>query len=299
MSHNHNHQHHHSHSVESLNGIYIVSIVLNLAFVAIESGIGIWKNSLGLLSDAGHNLSDVLSLALALVAFKLATSRSNKRFTYGYRKSSILISLVNAVILLVAVGAILVESIEKFKTPTALDGAAVAWTAGIGIIINGATAFLLMKRQGHDINTRGAFLHMAADTLVSVGVLASGLIIKNTGWYIMDPVISIVIAFVILIGTWDLLKESINMSIDAVPESIDIDEIREHIDSVPGVIGHHHLHIWPISTTQVALTVHVTVQDMDNISQIYHEITQEMEEHGIIHVTIQPEFQSCNQEHCC
>lgn len=295
----HNHQHHHSHSVESLNGIYIVSIVLNLAFVAIESGIGIWKNSLGLLSDAGHNLSDVLSLVLALVAFKLATSHSSSRYTYGYRKSSILISLVNAVILLVAVGAILVESIEKFKTPTALDGAAVAWTAGIGIIINGATAFLLMKRQGHDINTRGAFLHMAADTLVSVGVLASGVIIKSTGWYIIDPIISIVIAVVILISTWDLLKESVNMSIDAVPANIDIDEIKEHLDSVPGVVRHHHLHIWPISTTQVALTAHVMVQDMNNVSQIYHDIAQEMAEHGITHVTIQAEFQSCNQEHCC
>lgn len=298
MSHNHEH-HHHSHQIESLNGIYIVSIVLNLTFVAIEAGVGFWKNSLGLLSDAGHNLSDVLSLVLALIAFKLAASHSSKRFTYGYRKSSVLISLINAVILLVAVGAIIIESIQKFSNPSVLDGGAIAWTAGIGIIINGVTAWMLMKRQGHDINTRGAYLHMAADTLVSVGVLASGLIIKSTGWYVIDPIISIVIAIVILISTWDLLKESVNMSIDAVPESIDIEEISEHIKEVEGVEEIHHLHIWPISTTETAMTAHVRINNLNRIEEINAAIAEEMKEHGISHITIQTETKPCSKSHCC
>ena len=182
MAHNHEHHTHgHEHRIGSLNGIFIVSIVLNLLFVVVEAAVGFHENSLGLLSDAGHNLGDVFSLLLALLAFKLAKIHSTKRFTYGYRKSTVLVSLLNAIILLAAVGAIILESIHKFNDPVPVNGAAVSWTAGAGILVNGLTAWLLMKSQKDDLNVRGAFLHMAADTLVSVGVVISGIAISLTG----------------------------------------------------------------------------------------------------------------------
>ena len=295
------HHHHHSHEITSLSGIYYLSIALNLAFVCVEAGVGFWSDSLGLLSDAGHNLSDVFSLILALIAFKLAASHSSKRFTYGYKKSSVLISLLNAVILLVAVGAIIIESIHKFSEPAPVNGGAIAWTAGVGIIINGLTAILLMREQKHDINTRGAFLHMAADTLVSVGVLISGIVISITGWTVIDPIISLVIAAVILASTWELLSESLRMSIDAVPESIDIDEIGELIASRDGVRSQHHLHIWPISTTETALTVHVVVDDITRSDDIRHDIRHHLAEEGISHATIEVETPDCkcSGESCC
>lgn len=302
----HHHAHHHHHhgdvaEVASLRGIYWISIALNLAFVFVESGVGLWKGSLGLLSDAGHNLSDVFSLILALIAFRLATTQSTKKFTYGYRKGSILISLLNAVILLVAVGAILLESIHKLRHPAAIDGGAVAWTAGVGIVVNGLTAFLLMKHQKNDINTRGAFLHMAADTLVSVGVVVSGIVIALTGWSVIDPIIGIVIAAVILAGTWRLLAESIRMSLDAVPEGIDPDEIRQHMEAMPGVRSIHHLHIWPISTTETALTAHLVVAADADAETVVHTVKHELRGHGIRHVTLETEQEghACADESDC
>lgn len=289
--HNHNghHGHNHSHKIESLNGIYILSIILNLGFVAIEAATGFISNSLGLVSDAGHNFSDVLSLVLALTAFKLASSKRKEKFTYGYKKSSILISLLNAIILLVAVIIIAKESIEKFANPEPVNGNIVMITAGIGIVINGLTAYLLMRNQQHDINTRGAFLHMAADTLVSIGVVISGLIIRFTGFNMIDPIIGLAIAIIILVSTADLLKESIRMSIDAVPESINIDEIAEIIKTEPGVENMHHLHVWPISTTETAMTVHIVISDINESGAIRTSITEKLAHQGISHCTIQVE----------
>ena len=254
-NHDHGH-HHHVRQITSLNGIYILSITLNLLYVAVEAGIGFWSNSLGLLSDAGHNLSDVFSLLLAMIAFRLSSSHSTRKFTYGYKKSSVLISLLNAIILLVAIGAIFIESIRKFSSPEEVNGAAVSWTAGIGIIVNGLTAWLLMKQQKHDINTRGAFLHMAADTLVSAGVVVSGVVISLTGWSVIDPIVSIAIVGVILVSTWKLLAESLRMSIDAVPEGIDLNEIKKMMSSVPGVADVHHLHICICCTKKASLIPH-------------------------------------------
>ena len=273
-----------------MKGIYWISIGLNLAFVCIEAGIGFWKGSLGLLSDAGHNLSDVFSLVLALVAVRLAVSRGNKQFTYGYRKGSILISLLNAVILLVAVGAILLESIHKLREPVAVDGGAIAWTAAAGIVINGLTTFLLMKHRKDDINARGAFLHMAADTLVSVGVVVSGIVISRTGWSVIDPVIGIIIAVVILVGTWDLLSESLKMSLDAVPESIDPDEVQRKMQETPGVCGLHHLHIWPISTTETALTAHLELARDAQPEAVVRDVKKMLREAGIHHATLETEL---------
>ncbi|MBQ9397061.1 MAG: cation transporter [Bacteroidales bacterium] len=302
----HHLHHHHPHhagaaDVGSLRGIYWISIALNLAFVLVESGVGLWNRSLGLLSDAGHNLSDVFSLILALIAFRLAASKSTPKFTYGYKKGSILISLLNAVILLVAVGAILVESIHKLRNPSDLDGGAIAWTAGVGIVINGLTAFLLMRHQKNDINTRGAFLHMAADTLVSVGVVISGIVIALTGWTVIDPIIGIVIAVVILISTWELLSESIRMSMDAVPEGIHPEEVRQQMEAAPGVHSVHHLHIWPISTTETALTAHLVIDASAEPEDVVHAVKQSLRKAGISHATLETEQEGhpCADETSC
>ena len=303
MEHEHHHHHHHAEAadVASLRGIYWISIALNLTFVLVEAGVGLWKGSLGLLSDAGHNLSDVFSLVLALIAFRLAASHSTEKFTYGYKKGSILISLLNAVILLVAVGAIIVESIHKLRNPVAIDGGAVAWTAGVGIVINGLTAWLLMRHQKNDINTRGAFLHMAADTLVSVGVVVSGIVISITGWTFIDPVIGIVIAVVILVSTWQLLAESVRMSMDAVPEDIHPDEIRQQMQDTEGVCSVHHLHIWPISTTETALTAHLVVAPESDAEAIVHDVKHALRKAGIQHATLETEKEGhpCADESSC
>ena len=216
-SHGHAHHHHHHHHAvpTTLSGIFITCIILNLLFVAVEAGAGLYTNSLGLLSDAGHNLSDVFSLLLSLFAIRMAMHRSNRHFTYGYKKSTILVSLVNAIILLVAVGAILIESIDKLRHPEPVSGEVISWVAGAGILVNGLTAWLLMKQQGNDLNVKGAYLHMAMDTLVSVGVVISGLIISYMGWEWIDPVIGLCIAFIILVSTWNLLKESLFLTLHA------------------------------------------------------------------------------------
>lgn len=289
------HHHHHSAPVQSLNGIFILSIILNGLFVLIEAGVGLWQDSLSLLSDAGHNLSDVFSLVLVLVAFRLAKVQRNERYTYGYRKSTILISLLNAVILLVAVGAIVIESIHKFSEPVEVNGIAVSWTAGIGILINGATALLLMRGQKSDLNVRGAFLHMAADTLVSIGVVISGIIIHCTGWTFVDPVVSLVIAVVILISTWELLSDSLRLAVDGIPEGVELHEIEQLIVADNHVKGTHHIHVWAISTTETALTAHVVLDDLGCWPEVSERLKHTLAEHGISHVTLEPETSDC---HC-
>lgn len=285
----HEHHHHHTAPTQSLNGIFIFSIVLNVLFVLIEAGVGFWQDSLSLLSDAGHNLSDVFSLLLVLVAFRLAKVHSNEHFTYGYRKSTVLISLLNAVILLVAVGAIVIESIHKFSEPAQVNGIAVSWTAGVGILINGLTAMLLMHGQKSDLNVRGAFLHMLADTLVSIGVVISGIVIYYTGWNIVDPIVSLAIAAVILISTWELLSDSLRLAVDGIPEGVDKKEIEQELLENEHVSEVHHVHIWAISTTETALTAHVVVDDLANWPQVSHQLKHELSEHGIAHATLEPE----------
>ena len=299
--HSHHHHHHHSHTIERLSTIYIVAVVLNLLFVIVEAVAGAVGHSLGLLSDAGHNLSDVFSLLLAMIALKLASSHATKRFTYGRRKASVLISLLNAIILLVAVGAIIVESIEKFIHPTEVNGSLIVWTAAVGIVINGLTAWALSRQQKHDINTRGAFLHMLADTLVSIGVVLSGVVINLTGWYIVDPIIGLVIAVVILISTWNLLAESLRMSTDAVPEGFDVDDITKKIEALDDVLNVHHMHIWPISTTETALTAHVVIPSSDLLDPVTDRVKDLLDGLGIHHSTIELETSSshCRQHDCC
>ena len=296
----HHHHHHHSAPTQSLNGIFILSIILNGLFVLIEAGVGLWQNSLSLLSDAGHNLSDVFSLLLVLIAFRLAKVQRNERFTYGYRKSTILISLLNAVILLVAVGAIVIESIHKFSEPVEVNGIAVSWTAGVGILINGATALLLMRGQKSDLNVRGAFLHMAADTLVSVGVVISGIVIHYTGWTVIDPIVSLIIAAVILISTWELLSDSLRLAVDGIPEGVDLQEIEQLLVAEEHVKEAHHIHVWAISTTETALTAHVVLDNLACWPQVSEHLKHTLAEHGISHATLEPETPDshCHDHEC-
>lgn len=295
MSHEHSHQHSHTINAESLNKAFIIGIVLNLAFVVIEFAAGFWFDSLALLSDAGHNLSDVVSLVLALLAFRLAKVKANERYTYGYKKSTILVSLLNAVILLVAVGAIVIESIHKLSNPAVVPGGAIAWVAGVGVLINAFTAFLFMKDKEKDLNVKGAYLHMAADALVSVGVLVAGIVISRTDWYIIDPIIGLIVAVVILISTWNLLHDSLRLTLDGVPTSIDSQKVVEVIRALPGVDDVHHIHIWAISTTKNALTAHIVLKQPEGMQEVKHLIRHRLEDFGIGHATLEFEVPG---EHC-
>lgn len=295
MSHEHSHQHSHTINAESLNKAFIIGIVLNLAFVVIEFAAGFWFDSLALLSDAGHNLSDVVSLVLALLAFRLAKVKANERYTYGYKKSTILVSLLNAAILLVAVGAIVIESIHKLSNPAVVPGGAIAWVAGVGVLINAFTAFLFMKDKEKDLNVKGAYLHMAADALVSVGVLVAGIVISRTDWYIIDPIIGLIVAVVILISTWNLLHDSLRLTLDGVPTSIDSQKVVEAIRALPGVDDVHHIHIWAISTTKNALTAHIVLKQPEGMQEVKHLIRHRLEDFGIGHATLEFEVPG---EHC-
>lgn len=298
MEQHHHHDHHH-HEITSLNKAFIIGISLNLAFVVAEFVSGFWYNSLGLLSDAGHNLGDVASLVLAMLAFRLAKVHPTDSYTYGYKKSTVLVSLLNAVILLVAVGIIIAESITKLLHPQPVEGDAIAWVAGIGVVINAVTAWLFMKDKDKDLNVKGAYLHMAADALVSIGVVVSGIVIAHTGWYIIDPVIGLVIAIVIIVSTWGLLRDSLRLSLDGVPSGTDIGKVEEVIHTVEGVKRVHHLHIWAISTTETALTAHISIDNIDDMERIKQEIKQELQKVGVQHATLEFETVETTGDRLC
>lgn len=299
MEHTHVHHPHpgHGEGITSLNKAFIIGIALNSAFVVAEFAAGFWYNSLGLMSDAGHNLGDVASLVLAMLAFRLAKVHSNANYTYGYKKSTVLVSLLNAVILLVAVGIILSESIGKLIHPRPVDGDAIAWVAGIGVVINAVTAWLFMKDKEKDLNVKGAYLHMAADALVSIGVVVSGVLIAHTGWYIVDPIIGILIALIIVYSTWGLLRDSLRLSLDGVPVGTNLAAVEKIMQEAPGVNGVHHLHIWPISTTETALTAHIVTDEIDRMECIKQELKSRLAEAGIAHATL--EFEEAGSQCGC
>lgn len=301
MAHEHHHEHHHhSFEITSLNKAFLVGILLNSGFVVAEFAAGFWYNSLGLISDAGHNLGDVASLVLAMLAFRLAKVHANQKYTYGYKKSTVLVSLLNAVILLIAVGFILTESIGKLLHPQPLNGDAVAWVAGVGVVINALTAWLFLKDKEKDLNVKGAYLHMAADTLVSIGVVISGILIRYTGWYIIDPLIGIGIVIIIVISTWSLLKGSVRLSLDGVPVSIDYRQIEQIIVSAPHVESFHHLHIWALSTTETALTAHIVIPKVERMDQVKCELKKRLHAAGVQHATLEFETTDnhCAQSNC-
>lgn len=297
IAHHHHdaHGHHHSHGFEggSLNTAFKIGIALNVAFVVVEGVLGFLYDSMGLLSDAGHNLSDVFALVLSMVAFRLMSKAPDERHTYGYRKFSIQASLLNALLLFGAVGIILAESIGKLLHPTPVDGDAIAWVAGAGVVVNGVTAWLFLKDKEKDLNVKGAFLHMLADTLVSVGVVVAGIVIRFTGWYFIDPIIGIGIALLIAWSTWGLLAESFRLSIDSVPEGIDMKELETTLESVPGVSGIHHLHVWALSTTENAMTVHAVIASADLLDDVVGGMRAAAANAGICHSTIEAETKAC------
>ncbi|MDB4088248.1 cation diffusion facilitator family transporter [Flavobacteriales bacterium] len=297
--------HNHSHSVpnnKNLNSAYYIGIGVNLAYTIIEFVYGTLNNSLVLISDAGHNLSDVASLILSLIGMKLAQKAETVAYTYGYKKASLLASLINAILLVVVVIGILNQAIHKLSDITEVPGLLIVWVALIGVFINTVSAFLFFKHQKEDINVKGAFLHLLVDALVSVGVVISGLVIYYTGWNIIDPIISIVIAIVIIVSTRRLLIESLRLVMDAVPEDIDFEEIEELIEDIDGVEDVHHIHIWALSSTINALTAHISIDDdsIEDWIKIKKEIKHELLHHKISHVTLEleKEDEECEQKNC-
>lgn len=274
---------------------------MNFIFVIAEFTVGYISNSIGLMSDAGHNLSDVASMGLALFACILATRHANGKYTYGYKKSTILVSVANAVILLVAVALIMIESISKIIRPENVEGDWIIITAAIGVLINGFTTWLFNKDRKKDLNIKATYMHMLADTLVSVGVIISGVAIKFTGWNIIDPIIGLVIALIILHSTWDILRESIRLALDGTPEQFDIEDISSRMQSVEGVENVHHIHIWAISTTEYALTAHVVISSLNDLHAIKTRIKGVLDEAGIRHSTLEFEDAAhrCQDETCC
>ena len=284
--------HNHSHQVSNFNRAFAIGVTLNVIFVAIEAGYGIVSGSLALIADAWHNLSDVLGLLLAWGASLLAGKAATEQRTYGFRKVTIMASLASAILLLVALGGIIYEAVGRFFDPKPVEGLTVIAVAAIGVVINTITALLFLSGRKHDLNIRGAFLHMAADAGVSLGVVAAGIIIMVTGQLLIDPLISLVIAAVILIGTWSLLRDSMNLAIDSVPEGIDIAGIKKHLTDLESVSQIHDLHVWPMSTTEVALSVHLIIADGCMSKNFLPELQQQLHDRfGIEHSTIQVERQ--------
>ena len=261
------HHHHHHHGAErisaDLKNIYIVAIVLISLYIVFEAWMGFRHNALTLVSDAGHKLIDVFSLSLTLITFWLSATKARKNYTWGYRKLSVIISLFNAVLVVAVALTILWESIEKMLEPGDLvpDGEAISITAAVGFVVNCVVAFLLSLKRRHDVNTMGQFIHTLTDALVYVGMVISGFIIKWTGLAVIDPIISILIAFFILFNIWNVLKESFRMSIDGVPSSVHAEELLSRVKSVPGVRDMENIHIWPVSTVESALTATLVLDE--------------------------------------
>ena len=288
--HAHAHDHGHDHAPASYDRAFAIGIALNVAFVAIEAGFGFWADSVALLADAGHNLSDVLGLVVAWGGATLARSAPTKRFTYGLKGSTILAALANALLLLVAIGAIALEAVQRFGAPAPVAGGVVSAVAAIGIAVNAATAWLFARGRKGDINIRGAYLHMAADAMVSAGVVVAGLAILATGASWIDPVTSLVIAALIFWQTWGLLRETVEMALAAVPRAIDYDAVLAALGDLPGVARVHDLHIWPMSTTEPVLTAHLLMPAGHPGDSFLNEAQAMLHDRfGIGHATVQVE----------
>ena len=294
----HDHDHHdeghshagHSHAPANFGRAFAIGISLNLAYVIAQVVFGIVAHSLALLADAGHNFGDVLGLGLAWGASYLVTKKPTERYTYGLRKTSVLAALANAIFLLVAVGVITGEAIRRFSEHEPVAGMTVIWVAAIGVVINTATALLFMAGRKGDLNIRGAFMHMAADAAVSLGVVVAGFAILATGWHWLDPAVSLLINAVIVLGTWSLLRDSFKLSIDAAPEGMDVGEIKRHLAGQTGVTAVHDLHVWAMSTTETALTVHLVIPEATVDDTFLEHVCDEMrEKFKIGHSTIQIE----------
>ena len=296
-NHNHNHTHDHAHgpgghvhAPASFGRAFAIGITLNLIYVAAEAFYGVAAHSLALLADAGHNLGDVLGLAAAWGASLLGTRQPSRRFTYGLGRSSVLAALGNAMALLIVTGGIVWEAIRRLMDPEPAAGVTVMIVAAVGIVINGVTAWMFMSGRKDDLNIRGAFLHMASDALVTAGVVVAGALMLWTGWLWLDPAISLIVSVVIVIGTWSLLRESVHLSLDAVPNSIDPAKVEHYLNTLPGIIEVHDLHIWGLSTTESALTAHLVCAENAPRDILLPRVFAEIRERfSIGHATIQLE----------
>jgi len=304
MGHHHDHDHHHHElKLSEVNQALIFGIVLNVIFVLLETITGFWYDSLALLSDAGHNFSDVIALVIALTAFKLLSIEPTEEYTYGYRKTTIWATLINALLLLFAIGVILWKSVDRWMHPVEVDGITTALIAGVGIVINGFTAWLFVKDKDKDLNIKGAYLHMLADTLVSVGVVFSGLMIWQTNWYWVDTITSWVIVLLILFSTWSLFKDSIRLSLDGKPKEIDSSKLNAQILTIQGIVSMHHTHIWALSTSENAMTTHIVINKtctFDDATKIKQKIRHLLEHEKIQHVTLEleKEGEECTTSNC-
>ena len=297
--HSHSHGHGHSHAPVDFGRAFAIGITLNTGFVIVEVIYGFLSHSMALVADAGHNLSDVLGLAMAWIAAILTKRATTPKHTYGLRRSSVLAALFNAIFLLVSIGGIAWESIRRLFEPDSVAAWTVIWVSLIGIAVNTITALMFMSGSKGDLNIRGAFIHMAADAAVSAGVVMAGFAILYTGWSWIDPVVSLAIVAVILMGTWGLLRDSVNLALDAVPEGIDTKDIHAYLTQLPGVKDVHHLHIWGLSTTETALTVHLVLSEPHLNDAILKEIDEELlEKFKIAHTTVQFESTSCEGAGC-
>jgi len=291
FGHDDGHQHGHSHAPVDFGRAFAIGTALNLAFVAVEVIYGLSANSLALLSDAGHNLSDVLGLVVAWGATALARRKPSKRFTYGLGGSSILAALINAVLLLLVTGGIAWEALLRLRHPEPVVGTTVIWVAAVGIVINAVTAAMFMSGRKGDLNVRAAYLHMAADAVVAAGVVVAGIVILQTGWLWLDPLVSLIIGIVIVVGTWGLLHDSVKLALDAVPENVDRDAVYAYFCSIPGVTQVHDLHIWGMSTTETALTAHLVMPSGHPGDAFMADQAKELERRFKIgHATIQVEL---------
>jgi cobalt-zinc-cadmium efflux system protein len=300
--HGHDHGHHHHHPAPNAdNGrAFAIAIGLNTAFVAIEFVYGFIANSTALMADAGHNLSDVLGLGLAWGAALLTRSAPTRRFTYGLRGTSILAALANALLLMVASGAIALEAVQRILHPAAVEGGTVSIVAAIGVLVNGISAWLFVAGSKGDINVRGAYQHMAADAVLSLGVVVSGLVVMYTGWTWLDPAISLVLVVTIVIGTWSLLKESLQMVLAGVPASVDAREVTSYLADQPGVTEVHDLHIWAMSTTETALTAHLVMPGgYPGDAALDALVGKLREDFAIHHTTLQVEQGTTRHGSCC
>ncbi len=290
MAHAHAHHGHHHHAPANYDRAFAVGVLLNVIFVGLEFSFGFFANSLALIADAGHNLSDVLGLLLAWGASVLARRLPTSKRTYGMRRASILAALGNAALLFVAVGGIAWEAVRRFANPAPVESGIVMAVAAVGIVINTITALMFMRGSHNDLNLRGAFLHMAADALVSLGVVIAGLMILMTNWLWLDPVTSLIIVAVIIWGTWGLAKESLDLALDAVPQGINPTTVRQYLLALPGVNDVHDLHIWALSTTEPALTAHLVVEDTKENNALITKVQRDLhDKFGIEHTTLQLE----------
>ena len=286
-------EHNHNHTITSPNDInrsFILGIILNVIYVIIEIIYGWQNNSTSLLSDAAHNVGDISGLLLAFLAFKLQVVKPSKLFSYGFKKGSIVTSFINSILLAFAIGAIAWEGVHKIMNPSPLSGTVIMWVALVGVVINFISAMLFKKNQKEDINIKAAYWHLMADALVSLGVVASGIVIHYFHWYALDGITAIIIAVVVLFSTWSLFKDSAIAILDGVPASVDAAEIAAHLLEVKGVLNIHHLHIWGISTNENALTAHIQIEDVNQLPRIKKALKEELEEHNIKHSTLEFEL---------